>query len=234
VPPAAGLPPPPEALLADLLKRPITVTGSTLLRPADLPMLMRLPYDEALRLLRDKALTGCTPRLNYRDKKKRVSRLDCYTYTATRRGDSPRADLRAEVRLVYETAWPLRLPSGQTPEEVFFLFPLPEGQSAESFKEKVMNDLETAQHAVTGNANDGGAGEPAGAAGTDGADGIDSGNRTYSMVTGYHFAVGGTRFSACPEDPAPWTEGRQVQQVRVIGSTECPQPRNKGRKAESR
>jgi hypothetical protein len=74
-------------------------------------------------------------------------RLDCYSYTPS--PDSAGANLRIEMRLVYEEPSNASWQRWQLPLEVYFQFPIPKGTKSEAFCDEVMRDLASATGMVT-------------------------------------------------------------------------------------
>jgi hypothetical protein len=74
-------------------------------------------------------------------------RLDCYSYLPRAQGTG--ADLRVEMRLVYQSAG-RRLGRSSVPAEVYFHFLIPEGIDSDQFQAAVMTDLAAAtRHFLT-------------------------------------------------------------------------------------
>jgi hypothetical protein len=154
---------------------------------ADLPGLLRLSYGGARSLGKP---PGCRPLPPYHESSHELYRIDCYSYAPSAKG--PGADLRIEMRLVYDSTSHGGLASSDLPEEVYFLFPLPEGVDEGTFKQQVMSDLAGAVQEVTGLET-------------------DAGNRGNHPVNGFHLrgvAVHRPRF-------IPWLDGRKGLEVRA-------------------
>jgi hypothetical protein len=134
-----------EMPLGKLLKSSVPALG---IPAADLPGLLNLTYQGVRDLNR---IPGCRPLAPYTETaagaEYQFSRLDCFSY-------SPRADTlgaypRVEMRLVYKSRPNGYLLADQDPAEVYFLFPLPEGQEESEFQKQVMADLAEAVREAT-------------------------------------------------------------------------------------
>lgn len=128
--------------LAELLKMPLNRDENPLV-PADLWGLLRLPLTRA-KELNGKA-TGCHPR-DYLFGPDEFHRLDCYAYAPASTGEG--AELRVEMRLVYGRRGERSLTPNERPSEVFFLFPVPDGESSNAFRDAVMNELAAAVRGI--------------------------------------------------------------------------------------
>lgn len=134
-----------EMPLGKLLQSPLPALGTP---AADLPGLLGTSYQSLRALGR---VPGCRPLAPYRETKKGVvyqlSRLDCYSYSP--RAEGLGADPRVEMRLVYQSPPHRDLRADQEPVEVYYLFPLTEGQAEDEFKKQVMSDLAEAVRETT-------------------------------------------------------------------------------------
>jgi hypothetical protein len=134
--------------LGKLLRNPSPILGKP---AADLPRLLWLSYGAIHR----QKPPGCRPLGPTPDLKDRngvkmeyeLYRLDCYSYSP--RPKDPGADLRVEMRVVYQSIPGRDLQGSELPVEVYYLFPLPEGQKEEEFKQQVMTALSEAVRETT-------------------------------------------------------------------------------------
>lgn len=69
-------------------------------------------------------------------------RLDCYSYAPG--GEATGAELRVEMRVVYQSAFGGALHPSSLPAEIFFHFLIPRGVNSGDFQEEVMTSLATA------------------------------------------------------------------------------------------
>lgn len=79
---------------------------------------------------------------SYDEKRKEYFRLDCYSYSPRTGGTG--AELRVEMRLVYQSAIDRRLARSSLPVEIFFHFLIPGDAKVEEFREEVMTSLAAA------------------------------------------------------------------------------------------
>jgi hypothetical protein len=79
---------------------------------------------------------------NFDERDREYFRLDCYSYTPRKEGSG--AELRIEMRLVYQSSHRHRLSSRSLPYEVFFHFIIPDGKGSDAFREEVMTALAAA------------------------------------------------------------------------------------------
>src|SRR4029077_18923662 len=133
---------PPLSPLAELLRRPLPPDGS--LRPASLERLLDLPIARA-EILADPA-KGCGKR-PYQEDNFQYFRIDCYAYAARPAPDPPGADLRIEMRIVYQ--WEPGQPTSRRalPGEIYFIFPVPSGTDPTQYRADVMQAFASAVHA---------------------------------------------------------------------------------------
>lgn len=123
--------------LVDLFQTSLTGDGEDVLRPADLPRLMEITVRdvEERRRLKDCRDTG-----RYYHDSREYLRVDCYSYLPRQNGAG--AELRAEMRLVYQAhCYYCSLSSYQSPVEIYFLFPIPRGTDPGRYRREVMVDL---------------------------------------------------------------------------------------------
>ncbi len=135
-----------EMPLGKLLKSSVPALGTP---AADLPGLLSLSYRRVSDL---KRIPGCRPLAPYSETTEdgavyQYSRLDCYSYAP--QANSLGAYPRVEMRLVYKSNPNGYLLIDQKPVEVYFLFPLPEGQAENEFQKQVMSDLAEAVRETT-------------------------------------------------------------------------------------
>ncbi len=76
---------------------------------------------------------------SFEENRREYFRLDCYSY-APRTG-GPGAELRVEMRLVYQSALDRRLARSNLPVEIFFHFLVPGDVKVDDFREEVMTSL---------------------------------------------------------------------------------------------
>jgi hypothetical protein len=79
---------------------------------------------------------------NFEERDREYFRLDCYSYAPRKEGAG--AELRIEMRLVYQSLFRERLDTRSLPAEVFFHFMIPDGAGSDGFREEVMTGLATA------------------------------------------------------------------------------------------
>jgi hypothetical protein len=185
--------------LGKLLRNPSPILGKP---AADLPGLLWLSYGTVRR--EKEKLQGCRsvrPYTELRDKKKtgikmeyEFYRLDCYSYSP--RSKDLGADPRVILRLVYESIPGRKLRQSELPTEVYFLFPLPEGQNDEEFRKQVMTDLSEAVRESTGMD-------------------VGSDNRSDASVNGFRVRGEGKRIVVRKPTYDDWIEGRQGLVVRA-------------------
>jgi hypothetical protein len=149
IPPQANLLSQSEVPLAKLLRNPSPLQGKP---AANLPWFLEQTYERAKLW----TLRGCRS-LEYTeiDKKNKIDkyeyyRIDCYSYSPLAKEKEMGADLRVEMRLVYRSDLNKPLRSTELPFEVYFLFPLPDGQKEADFRQQVMSDLAEAVRETTG------------------------------------------------------------------------------------
>lgn len=134
-----------EIPLVDLLQTSMAGGDEGLLRPADLPNLMRVTLHE---VETQRRLQGCRDTGRYFNGSYQHFRIDCYAYLPQKRGLG--AELRVEMRLVYAAGCRYcTLRYSQYPEEVYFLFPIPDDVDSKQYERKVMIDLMNAVRAVS-------------------------------------------------------------------------------------
>jgi hypothetical protein len=133
---------PPISPLAELLRRPLQPDGS--LRPASLDRLLDLPLAQA-ETLADPA-KGCGKR-PYQEDNVQYFRIDCYAYMARPAPDPPGADLRIEMRIVYQSETGQPTSRKALPGEVYFIFPVPSGTDPTRYRADVMQAFASAVHA---------------------------------------------------------------------------------------
>lgn len=134
-----------EIPLVGLLQTSMTGGDEDLLRPADLPRLMRVTLHE---VETQRRFRGCRETGRYFKGSYQFFRLDCYAYLPQKRGLG--AELRVEMRLVYAASCSYcSLRSYQSPVEVYLLFPIPDGTVSEKYGKKIMIDLVNAARAVS-------------------------------------------------------------------------------------
>ncbi|MFL6244772.1 MAG: hypothetical protein ACJ74H_02015 [Thermoanaerobaculia bacterium] len=140
--------------LHDLLRAPILRNEAGEFAPGDLSRLMALPLDHLKGLAAGSP--GCEGGLeagnqfrvpgcrcaNYDERQREYYRLDCYSYAPAETGTG--AELRIEMRLVYESAPNRRLSGWNVPSEIYFHFLIPGGQNKDQYPEIVMTDLSRA------------------------------------------------------------------------------------------
>jgi len=157
---------------------------------ADLQGLLSISYETARNLGK---LSGCRRLLPYQEPKEgtlhEFYRIDCYSYSP--RPKDLGADLRVEMRLVYDSPVAVGFKSSDMPEEVYFLFPLPEGMDEDEFKKQIMSDFAETISEATGLET-------------------DAGNRGNSQVNGFKL-----RGVAVRPRFVPWLEGRKGLEVRA-------------------
>jgi hypothetical protein len=127
-----------EAPLSEVLKAPFA--GSFV--PADLELLTSLPLSEAKRLAH--GAPGCGAP-SYEEGDHEYFRLDCYSYIPQKEGTG--AELRVEMRLVYQSESGQPLFDSDWPVEVYFLLPIPGDTEPDAFREEVMTELAAAVRA---------------------------------------------------------------------------------------
>jgi hypothetical protein len=136
-----------EAPLTELFKTPLFPNEAPPLHPADLPSLLQIPLWSARRL--GTGTGGCQHQGEYPEGPYKYYRIDCFSYAPRVQGLG--AELRVELRLVYRSEWGLPLSQYTLPAELYFLFPIPEGEGSDGFGEEAMNDLANAvRSAVSG------------------------------------------------------------------------------------
>ncbi|HEX9984993.1 MAG TPA: hypothetical protein VGF69_17155 [Thermoanaerobaculia bacterium] len=79
---------------------------------------------------------------NYEERGRDYFRLDCYSYAPQREGTG--AELRVEMRVVYQSPAGSSLDRYSLPAELYFHFLVPHGIGTEEFREEVMTELATA------------------------------------------------------------------------------------------
>ena len=149
--------------MRDVLQAPFTTGTDGIIAPAQLWHLVMLPLSEVKKLVagtpgcqaiglassressRIRSAPGCHCQ-NYKEASE-LFRLDCYSYTPS--PDSTGANLRIEMRLVYQEPSHASWQRWQLPLEVYFQFPIPKGADSDAFCNEVMRDLASATRAVT-------------------------------------------------------------------------------------
>lgn len=141
------------AAIDEVLRTPFAEDEAGSLAPAQLWRLTSLPLQEVKKLANGSpgceggnSVTGGRARgchcQNFEEGDREYFRLDCYAY-APRKG-STGAELRIEMRLVYESMPWSRLGSMSQPAEVYFHFMIPDGRESDDFREEVMTGLASA------------------------------------------------------------------------------------------
>jgi len=128
-----------EVPLHDLLQTSFIRDQDVSFTPGDLTRLTALPLVRLKKLA--PGATGCHVQ-SFDEKSREYFRLDCYSYVPRKAGTG--ADLRVEMRVVYESAEFRRLGNESLPSEIFFLFLVPEGRERGEFGAAVLNDLAAA------------------------------------------------------------------------------------------
>jgi len=130
--------------LSEMLQVPLFATEEPL-AAGNLWKLTSLPLGEVRRLGRKPP--GCRP-LEYTEGLRDYFRLDCYSYSPQGKGEG--AELRIEMRLVYESEPGKSLAEYSLPAEVYFLFPIPPDEGSDNFRETVMTGLANASRRLSG------------------------------------------------------------------------------------
>jgi hypothetical protein len=130
-----------ETSLNELLQASFINDGETSFAPGDLWQLTSLPLYRLKSLAAGAAARGCHSQ-NFEEGRHQYFRLDCYSYAPRKEGMG--AELRVEMRVVYESAARKRLGAGSLPSEIYFHFLIPEGVESGPFSDAVMNDLAVA------------------------------------------------------------------------------------------
>lgn len=142
--------------LHDLLQSPLLYDDQESLAPGDLQRLTTLRLAEVKQLARgspgcdggDASLprhpTGCRC-LNFEENQYEYYRLDCYSYTPAQKAAG--AELRIEMRVVYQSAWLAPLDDWTLPAEIYFHFLVPSGEDRDKYRESVMAGLADAARA---------------------------------------------------------------------------------------
>ncbi len=127
--------------LVDVLQASLLRDSQSHLPPAALWQLMDLRLSQARELVAETA--GCQA-AGYPDRDRQYYRLDCYSYRPSAEGAG--ADLRVEVRLVYDlTGIPPEHDGVMTPLEIYFLFPAGgDAAAVEALKNEAMTALASA------------------------------------------------------------------------------------------
>ncbi|HEX6158942.1 MAG TPA: hypothetical protein VF111_02170, partial [Thermoanaerobaculia bacterium] len=86
---------------------------------------------------------------SYEHGEREYVRLDCYSYRPRAEGSG--AELRVEMRLVYQSEEGRRVHDRATPSEIYFHFLVPQGKGSDNFREEVMTSLAAAVRASGGN-----------------------------------------------------------------------------------
>jgi hypothetical protein len=191
VPPQASLLSQSELPLAKLLRNPSPLQGKP---AANLPWLLKQPYERA-RLWKPR---GCRPleytETNKKNERHEYYRIDCYSYSPLPKDEG--ADLRVEMRLVYGSAPNQSIQSTELPREVYFLFPLPEGQKEADFRQQVMSDLAEAVRETTGLQ-------------------VRTSHRSGTWGDGFSVLGKGEHVVVYRPVPEPWIDGREGLVVRA-------------------
>jgi len=125
--------------LVDLLGKSLVKDAETRLPPADLRQWIHLQLAPIRRLAAH--APGCET-ATYREGDYEYFRLDCYAYAP--RSEGAGAELRVEMRVVYQSERWTPLGGEEKPAEIYFLFPVPEATSSQEFAEEVMTELAAA------------------------------------------------------------------------------------------
>ncbi|HEV7766158.1 MAG TPA: hypothetical protein VGQ76_14230 [Thermoanaerobaculia bacterium] len=148
--------------LYDVLQAPFVNSEAGTFSPGQLGQLMSLPLQRTKALAQ--GVAGCeggssfsgetspaqaAPKApgchcqNYEERNREYFRLDCYSYSPRQTGTG--AELRIEMRLVYQAGGPRRRLRGDSlPAEIYFHFLIPEGAERDGFGEEVMTALAAA------------------------------------------------------------------------------------------
>ena len=126
-----------NAPLDALLQVSFATSDEDAFAPAQLWQLTSLPLSDVKRL----AAPGCRYQ-NFEEREREYFRLDCYSYAPRKEGTG--AELRIEMRLVYQSSFRERLGARSLPYEVFFHFLIPDGAESDEFREEVMTGLAAA------------------------------------------------------------------------------------------
>lgn len=114
--------------LAELLEQPVFRTRAHALRVVELWALMGVPGADAWSM---GAQPGCL-RHRYAEDEVAILRADCFAYAARAEGDG--AELLIEARLVYRDQTAAVDFERALPHEVYLLFPVPSGRSADEYR----------------------------------------------------------------------------------------------------
>lgn len=125
----------PAPEISTLLLKPLTQGSEPELTPADFAALLSLPADRLEELAR--RAPACYARA-YREDGWVYRRLDCYAFRAA--ADTPGAELWFELRLVWRSTDGRFAGAERRMKEVYLIFPVPDGESSESYPEKVMQE----------------------------------------------------------------------------------------------
>ncbi|MBV9496396.1 MAG: hypothetical protein JOZ54_19260 [Acidobacteria bacterium] len=136
-----------DAPLREVLQAPFVSGPYGKLSSGQFFRLMSLPLSTA------KSITGCDEGArpahapgchchDYAEGSFSYFRVDCYSYVP--RKEATGADLRVELRLVYQSRYRKGLLANELPNELFFHFLLPPGAEESAFREEVMTALSTA------------------------------------------------------------------------------------------
>lgn len=191
IPQQASLLPQSEMPLAKLLRNPSPLQRKP---AANLPWLLKQPYERA----RSWKPRGCRP-LEYTETNKKNEqhdyyRIDCYSYSPLPKDEG--ADLRVEMRLVYGSAPNRSIQNSELPREVYFLFPLPEGQKEADFRQQIMSDLAEAVRETTGAQ-------------------VKTIHRSGTWVDGFSVLGNGEHVVVYKPVPESWIDGREGLMVRA-------------------
>ncbi|HEX2835315.1 MAG TPA: hypothetical protein VHW00_20035 [Thermoanaerobaculia bacterium] len=140
--------------LHDVLRAPFLSDMETRFTPGDLARVSSLSLERAKLLAR--GLPGCAGGaqlsaearqarangcrcVNFEERRREYYRLDCYSYGPAQEGLG--AELRIEMRVVYESPYARALSLRTVPSEIYFHFLIPEGIPADQYRETVMTEL---------------------------------------------------------------------------------------------
>ena len=182
--------------LAEVLRSPLFASGSGSLSAGDLWRLSKLSLGEAQRLAQSSA--NCRPLPYYQDpsdSSRTLYRIDCYAYTPAAEG--PGAELRFEMRLVYQSEPYSTLKSWDPPEEVYFLFPLSTAGTDDEYRHALMGALADVSRNVPGLM-------------------VRARDRGNSVFDGFNIDGGGGTVRVLPARPIPFLAKHGALEVRVL------------------
>lgn len=137
-----------------VLRAPFLTSDGLTLAAGQLAQLAAMPAERMQAMAcggRDTAARtapGCRCQ-SYEHGEREYVRLDCYSYRP--RAEGTGAELRVEMRLVYQSEEGRRVHDGATPSEIYFHFLVPQGKGSDNFREEVMTSLAAAVRASGGN-----------------------------------------------------------------------------------